>query len=131
MIQLVPITGVYAGLLGLLIIGLAGRVVGLRRSRKVSLGDGDDAALGRAIRTHANATEYVPTALLLVLLLELNGASALLLHCLGSALVIARGLHAWGLARTGGLSFGRYYGTLVTWLVMVGAAGCNIYLVLV
>ncbi|MDX1569569.1 MAG: MAPEG family protein [Xanthomonadales bacterium] len=131
MIQLVPVTGIYAGLLAILIIGLAGRVVGLRRSRRVGFGDGEDRALAQAIRVHANAIENVPLALLLLLLLELNGAAPLLLHVLGSSLVVSRLLHAWGLTQTRGTSFGRFYGTLVSWLVTLGAALCNIYIVLV
>ena len=129
MIQLVPLTALYGGVLALLIIGLAGRVVGLRRSQRIGFGDGQDRALAQAIRVHANATENVPLALVLLLLLELNGAATLLLHVLGNALIIARLLHAWGLSQSPGTSFGRFYGTLVTWVMIVGAALCNIYIV--
>jgi uncharacterized protein len=37
-----------------------------------------------------NAAEYVPLALVLMLILELNGASAAWLHVLGIALVVGR-----------------------------------------
>lgn len=128
MIQVVPITGAYAGLLALLVLGLALRVVLRRRRHRVGLGDGANADLSQAMRVHANAIENIPTALLLMLCLELNGAGPLGLHILGSALLVARVIHAWGFSRHEGVSFGRYYGTLVTWLVILCAAAGNLYL---
>ena len=130
MIQLVPITALYASLCAILIIGLAFNVVGLRREKKVGLGDQDVEALARAIRSHGNAIEYVPIALLLILVLELNGIRAQLLHTLGGALFVARVLHAWGLSHSGSRSFGRFYGTLITWMVILGAAATHLYLLM-
>lgn len=126
MIQLVPITALYASLCAILIIGLAFNVVGQRRKNKVGFGDQDVEPLALAIRTHGNSIEYIPIALFLILVLELNGASAMLLHSLGGALLVGRLLHGWGLSHSGGVSFGRFYGTLVTWLVILGAAAINL-----
>lgn len=93
----VPITAFYAGLLGLVYI-VVGIPIGVLRARTgISLYDGGNKALAVAIRRHANFFEYVPLALLLIALLELNGASAGLLHGLGLALLIARILHPLGL----------------------------------
>jgi uncharacterized membrane protein YecN with MAPEG domain len=130
MIQLVPITSLYASLCAVLIIGLAFNVVAQRRGNKVGLGDKGKEPLTLAIRTHANAIEYVPIGLLLILILELNGARSAMLHGLGSALLIGRVLHAWGLSHSAGTSFGRYYGTLITWLVILGAAAINLIFVI-
>jgi uncharacterized membrane protein YecN with MAPEG domain len=50
------ITAIFAGLLVLL---LTIRVVQLRRREGVVLGDGDNRALAKAIRGHANAVEQL------------------------------------------------------------------------
>lgn len=126
MIQIVPITALYASLFGLLLIALSLRVVAQRRASNVGLGDQGVEPLSLAIRAQANLVEYVPMTLILLLLLELNGGREWVLHALGSALLVARLLHAWGLSHSQGVSFGRFYGTLVTWLVLVSAAVLNI-----
>lgn len=69
------------------------RIVGSRHKNKVSLGDGDNRELGKLIRGHGNFAETVPLALILMLLLELQGSSATLLHILGIALITGRVLH--------------------------------------
>ncbi len=53
----------YAGLNIALLVLLAIRVVGRRRSAQVSVGDGGDEDLALRIRTHGNAAEYVPAFL--------------------------------------------------------------------
>ena len=100
-------------------LALALRVIVLRWSTKTGLGDGGDRRLARAIRVHGNAIEYVPLALILMLVAELGGAGAALLHGCGIALVSARIAHALGLARTAGTSAGRMLGTTVTFGVIV------------
>lgn len=117
------ITLLYAGLAGLLLLALSFQVVGLRRKHRVGLGTGDQPALERAVRVHANFCEYVPIALLLLLVLELSTVvSDFLLHLLGAALIIGRLLHAQGLSRSAGTSKGRFIGTLLTWLMLAVAA---------
>lgn len=114
-----PITAFYAALFGLLLISLSARIPIWRRRLRVGIGTGGEEALARLIRVHGNFTEYVPTALLLLLLNEMNGSSNLLLHSAGIALLAGRILHAFGLAASSGLSFGRFWGTAVTWLVIL------------
>jgi uncharacterized protein len=118
----VPITALYAGILTILLLVLAGRVVAVRRSAGVGLGDGGNELLLRRIRIHANAVEYVPSALLLMLVLELSGASAGVLHALGATLVVARVMHAQGLETSTGASVGRMVGVTLTWLVLIAGA---------
>jgi uncharacterized protein len=113
------ITGLYAALLTLLILGLAVRVMLIRRRTRIGLGDGGDRAVACAIRAHGNATEYVPLALILLLVLELDQTVPLLLHAFGVALVIARLVHAVGLSRAAGNSAGRAVGAGLT-LVVIG-----------
>jgi uncharacterized membrane protein YecN with MAPEG domain len=101
---------------------LALRVVMQRRKGAIGLGDGGDRDLQQCIRVHANAIENLPLALLMLLVLELRGIPAPWLHGLGAALILARILHAWGFSRRKGVSFGRFAGTLGTWLVMLAMA---------
>lgn len=122
----------YTAFLALILILLSLRVVILRRRFRVGLGSGDEAELARAIRAQANFCEYVPMALILMLLLEGAGVlPAAVLHGLGVALVAGRLAHGFfGLNRSGGISGGRFYGTALTWLVLFAGAGMSIYLVI-
>ncbi|MEH8130210.1 MAPEG family protein [Aeromonas veronii] len=52
---------VYAALLALLFVLLSIRTIRTRHSRKVALGHGDDPAMLRAMRVHANFAEYDPS----------------------------------------------------------------------
>jgi uncharacterized protein len=113
-----PVTGLYAALLALLLLALAFRVVVLRWRTKTGIGDGGDRRLARAIRVHGNAIEYVPIALVLLLVAEVGGANPALLHGCGIGLVAARFLHAAGLARTSGASLERVAGTAATFTVI-------------
>jgi hypothetical protein len=113
------ITALYAGLMALLLIVLGLRVVALRRSHRVGIGDGGEGGLQRAIRVHANAVEWGLPVLLLLLVAELNRASPLLLHVAGIALVLGRFMHAVGLTARTGLSVGRSGGMALTIAALV------------
>ncbi len=121
------ITAVYASLFGLLLIFLSSRVVRWRRELSVGLGDGGEESLLRAQRAQANFIEYVPIALLLLAVAESQGLTGWLLHTSGVILVLARLLHAWGLSKSSGRSFGRFWGTLLTWAVILALSLANIY----
>lgn len=117
-----PITAIYAALAGLMLLALAGLVVKARWRYKTVLGTGSEPGMERAVRVHANFVEYVPLTLLLLFLAEVNGLAAWALHAAGAVLLLSRLLHAWGLSQTSGRSFGRFYGTLGTWLTLLGLA---------
>lgn len=117
-----PVTATAAAAIALITVFLSFRIVRLRRSRRIGLGDGGDATLSRAIRGHANLVEHAPLALLIIGICELQGTTPWLLYCLGLALVIGRILHPWGLAHSAGMSFGRTAGTAMTWMVLVAGA---------
>ena len=91
------ITSLYASLSALLIVRLSLLVIKLRIKNQISVGDGGNEELQLAIRTHANAVEYIPIALLLLLTLEINGAPKILIHLMGAALITGRIIHAMGL----------------------------------
>lgn len=114
-----PITSLYAALCGLLILTLSARVVFLRRSARIGIGTGDHPELTRRIRVHGNAIETIPIALILLLLAEAGGSALWLLHGCGAGLVLSRLLHAIGLTQSAGYSPGRFWGTLLSWIVML------------
>lgn len=118
-----PITALYAGLLAFIMLGLAMGTGLARGKHKVSLGDGDNPELLVAIRRHGNAVEFVPMVLILLALLEANGASAAWLHGLGAALLIARIAHPLGLSAIRAVHPARIIGASGTFLVMALAAG--------
>jgi uncharacterized protein len=112
------ITPLYAGLLAILFLALSIRVI--QKRTNVSLGDGGDPELLRRIRGHGNFAEYVPLMLLMMALLEYGGAlPAWLLHALGITLVVARVLHGIALSFTAKWKFGRFYGTLLSFIVLL------------
>lgn len=120
------ITLLFASLHALLMLLLAVRVVGHRRSAKIGLGDGGDKSLAKKVRAHANFIEYVPMALILLGLLELSGLAALWLWICGGTLLAGRVLHAVGLSRSAGVSFGRFWGILLTWAALLSMAGIGV-----
>ncbi len=91
------VSGIYAGILALIIVWLSFNVIKLRRANKVRLGDGGIPALQNAIRAQGNATEYIPISLILLVFLELGGIPFWVIHIAGIALVIGRITHAKGL----------------------------------
>jgi uncharacterized membrane protein YecN with MAPEG domain len=116
------IAGFYVALGALVVVALAVRVMWLRNTRRVGLGAGGDAVLARAIRAHANAAEYLPIALLLLVLLALEQTRPGLLHMFGIVLIVARILHAIGLSSASGRSFGRMVGIGLTVAVILAMA---------
>lgn len=116
------ITSLYAGAFAVLYVVLAYRVTVFRHREKTSLGPGQgDSPLTRAIRVHGNFMEYVPFALLLIALVELGGAPAVAVHALTATLLLARLLHAWGLTTVAGRSPQRWWGTALTFAIVVVA----------
>ena len=113
------VTPLYAGLLVLLFIILSIRVIRRRRSGGIALGDGGNTGMLRVIRGHANFAEYVPLALVLMVILEHSRFSIYTLHALGIMLVVARLLHAYALSFTDKFMFGRVAGATLTFLVLL------------
>ena len=83
--------------LTLIFLWLSFRVIRYRRSERIPIGSGGNAALERAMRAHANFAEYVPFAMLMLVLAEWAGTWPWLLHALGALLVAARLSHGMGL----------------------------------
>lgn len=113
------ITGIYAALAALLVLVLAFRVSMARRATHTGIGDGGHSLLALRMRAHGNAVEYLPLALILLLMLELNQTQPLVLHVCGIVLIVSRVLHGFGLSRSAGTSSARFVGILGTWLIML------------
>ncbi|MDT7525559.1 MULTISPECIES: MAPEG family protein [Idiomarinaceae] len=113
----------YAGLLTLLYIVLAIDIIRLRWRHRVGIGTGNAQDLEVAVRIHGNFSEYVPLSLLLLVLMDLTGASASLLHGLGALLFVARIGHALGLKLSIGTSWARTVGVLGTFITLMLQAG--------
>src|SRR5260370_29181839 len=88
---------VQAALLMLMGVVLALTVIERRRSVRASIGDGGNKGLAKAIRAHANFSEYAPFAIASYILLALAGVSAWSIHILGSVFLVGRVAHAAGL----------------------------------
>jgi uncharacterized membrane protein YecN with MAPEG domain len=116
------ITAVYAGLLGLLLLGLSINVIRLRFRHQQGIMDGGHKDLALAIRVQGNFAEYVPLALVLIFLNEIASYPAWSIHALGLALLAGRAAHAWGLARSDMRTPGRFYGMILTFAVLSAGA---------
>lgn len=122
-----PGVALYAALLALLFIALSVRTIGLRRRLRIAVGDAGNAEMLRAMRVHSNFAEYVPLALLLLYFTEISGAPLLLVHVLGSALLLGRLMHAYGVSQAHENFRYRVFGMAMT----LGSLGvCAAYLLL-
>ena len=122
-----PITSLYAGLLGFVLLFLSVQVVRSRVQNEVSLGDGGISSLFVAQRRQENFVEYVPYAIVLLALLEASHASSGMLHTLGVTLVIARIAHPIGIATEFAMRAPRLLGTTGTMLAIAWMSGALIY----
>ncbi|EGN74425.1 MAPEG superfamily protein [Idiomarina sp. A28L] len=121
--MILPVTSLFAALLTLLYLVLAVRIIRLRWRDRVGIGNGEAVDLQAAVRIHGNFIEYVPLALILLGLMELNGANPVLLYGLGGLLFLARINHAIGLTKSVGVSVYRSIGVLGTFAMLLLAAG--------
>jgi len=120
------ITGLYAGILAVIFIALAVNVTAHRVKLRVPLGDGSNPQMLRMIRLHGNAAEYIPFAVVLMLIYEVNGGWHIALHVIGIALVAGRVLQSWGMWGTPNTNLGRQAGQSLTWLSLAALALLNL-----
>lgn len=120
------ISALYAGLLGLLFLTLSFRVIHLRRHHRVSVGDGGEKALTKAIRVQANCVEYSSIGLILLVAAELQGAPTWAIHGLGVTLLVGRVLHAFGFGSTPQIVPARIWGMALTLGMILIASLSNI-----
>src|SRR5258708_31658575 len=120
------ITALYAGILALIVVALAINVTVHRAKLKVPMGDAGNPQMLRMIRMHANAVEYLPLALLLMAIYEIDGGAHLALHIAGVVLIVARVLQTWNMWNTPIAGFGRIAGQSATWLTIAVLALLNL-----
>ncbi|CAN0594457.1 unnamed protein product [Ectocarpus sp. 12 AP-2014] len=121
--MIVPVTAVFAAVIGILLLVLSFQVVRFRLKYGKGMGVTDDRDFEAAVRAHANLVEYAPLGLIMLALAELNGVAGGLVYWTGMALVVGRILHAWGMINgRGGPHKARMAGIVLTWLAILVAA---------
>lgn len=118
------VSALYVVFGALLVMKLALDVVRYRRQYRVAYGDGGFYELQTAIRIHGNAIETVPVALLLMVLMEMNGADIWMLHLTALLFFSARLLHARGMRHS--LMSWRKYGMMLTLFSLCGMVVFNL-----
>ena len=120
---------VFAAVFAVFFVLLSVNVIRARRQHKLGIGTGRNKSVERAMRVHANFAEYVPFALLLIMLLELKKASAMLLIALCSVLFVGRLVHAFGVSMENERFIYRVSGMVMTFTVILIAALANLAVV--
>lgn len=120
------VTAIYAALAALFLVVLSYRVIRLRWSERIGLGDGRNRTLQRAMRVHANFTEYVPLALILMALAEMQGVPIWVIHLLGLTVLAGRMIHALGFGREPERLRLRVFGMVLTFSALIAAATANL-----
>ena len=126
----ITVTAITAALLALLFVILSFRVIRLRGSESVSLGDGGNEKLQRAIRGHGNYAEYAPVEILLLLIAELQDGNGLWLMITAVALVLGRVAHGYAFAFTANNPPLRVSGMILTFGAILSLAATNLALAL-
>jgi uncharacterized protein len=121
----------YVALNALIMLVLGMLVVRARVKTRTEIGDGGDPALLGPLRAHANNTEYVPTGLIMLMLIYALGGNVIVIHLVGGTLTLGRLLHAFGLTRSIGASTPRLLGMVLTWLSFLIAIAVLLWLALV
>jgi len=95
------VTPLAAAALTILYVRLALNVISIRKRENISLGSAGNDSLEKTCRAHANLTEWAPIGLILIAILEINGAPFWL--CLIPAITFIAGhtLHPRGLTGDG------------------------------
>jgi len=124
------ITPVFSAIFAIFFVFLSIKVIKIRRDHKISLGTGKNKFLERAIRVHANFAEYVPFALFLIAMLEINKSHIIITLILCLILLIGRIIHAWGVSTESENFSYRVAGMVLTFSVIVFAAVMNVAFVL-
>ena len=126
-----PITALYAGILMIFALALSFKAGGFRGKSGISVGLGEpvNMDLAERVRIHQNFLEYVPMAIILMGILELNGGNATFLHVFGVVLIVARIAHAIGLKHDNMAHPGRAIGAGGTALISLVAALYTLWMV--
>lgn len=112
------IVGFYLALNAFLFLLLSSKVIAIRRSEQISIGDGNNNTLAHRIRGQANASEYIPIFFLLLGVAALLSAPAIALHLFAAVFTIGRILHAYWFLKMPESFKTRFYGMVLTLISM-------------
>lgn len=112
----------WSGLLVLLMVGLAFRVIANRRRHRVLFGDGGVPQMTIAARAFGNAAEYIPVGVAVLILLALLETPVLTIHLVAGVFLLGRLIHGLGLSHGAGPGPGRMIGMSLTVLALLAAA---------
>jgi len=124
---MLSVTGLYAGILAVMMFVLAYMTSARRREAKINLGTGDDEIMERRSRAFGNFTEFVPMLILLMAIFELQGYPTVYVHILGVVTVIGRLFHALGMMGKFTIINGRFAGSVLTYFSLLLAGGFLLY----
>lgn len=117
--------GMWTALCVLLLLLLSALTSASRRKHKVSIGDGGVTQVAAASRAFGNAIEYMPIALIALVLMALSGFPVWSIHAVGGTFFLGRVLHAQGMLATqpnAPPTPGRMIGMLLTYLPLLASA---------
>jgi uncharacterized membrane protein YecN with MAPEG domain len=126
-----PVTAAVAAACAILLLIMAIQTVRQRLRLKQAFGDGNDAKLISASRSHGNLAEHAPIVILLLGLLENAQANHTALTAIGALFVLGRVAHIIGLhtpSQPGQAPLPRQIGVMVTWATLAGLSGWTLYL---
>ncbi|RDV06871.1 hypothetical protein DXH95_05605 [Sphingorhabdus pulchriflava] len=126
----VPVTAFVAAICALLLLLTAIDTVRQRIRAQAAFGDGGDAKLISASRSHGNLAEHAPIVILLLAFLELAHAWHLGLMGIGALFLFGRVMHIWGLYLPASTKppLPRSLGVIITWLTLAALSGWTLYL---
>jgi uncharacterized protein len=126
-----PITAAVTAACAILLLIMAIQTVRQRLRLKQAFGDGGDAALIAASRSHGNLAEHAPIVILLLGLLESAQANHTGLTTIAVLFVFGRVAHIIGLhtpSVPGKAPIPRQIGVITTWLSLAVLSGWTIWL---
>ena len=123
-----PITLATTGGAAIIALWLGLRTGKVRSGARISIGDGGDAALIARMRAQANYIEYAPFIVMLIAIIEFTTGTSTWLWAAAILFLLARVAHPFGMD---GVKAGRMFGTLATFLLLLGLGGYAIALPLI
>ena len=129
--MLLPITALTAAICGIMLLLTAIDTVRQRMRSRTAFGDGGDATLISASRSHGNLAEHAPLAIILIGLLEQSRAHHWALTGVACLFLGARALHIIGLYAPMSTTppVPRQIGVMGTWLAYAILIGWTLYVV--
>ena len=126
------ITALYASIMMIFALALSFKAGAFRGGTGISVlfGSPENMELAQRVRVHQNFLEYIPLALILMGIIEINGGNTTFLHVFGSVLIISRVAHAIGLKHDNMGHPGRVIGAGGTVLISLVAAGYALWMVI-